>query len=549
VLVDFLRTNAKIFAWSPSDMPGIPRDVAEHSLDIRAGARPVKQHLRCFAEEKHRAIGEEVHKLMAAGFIKEVFHPEWLANPVLVNKKGGKWRKCVDYTGLNKACPKVPYPLPRIDQIVDSTADCETLSFLDAYSGYHQIKMKESDQLATSFITPFGMYCYTTMPFGLRNAGATYQRCMNHVFGEHIGRTVEAYVDDIVVKTRKASDLSDLEVTFGCLRAKGVKLNPEKCVFGVPRGMLLGFIVSERGIEANPEKIAAITNMGPIKDLKGVQRVMGCLAALSRFISRLGEKGLPLYHLLRKVERFTWTPEAEEALGDLKALLTNTPILVPPTAGEALLIYVAATTQVVSAAIVVERQEEGHALLVQRPVYFISEVLSETKIRYPQIQKLLHAVILTRRKLRHYFESHPVTVVSSFPLGEIIQCREASGRVAKWAVELMGKTISFAPRKAIKSQVLADFLAEWVDTQLPTAPIQAELWTMYVDGLLMKIGAGAGLLFISPLGKHVRYVLCLHFPASNNVAEYEALVNGLRIAVELGVRRLDARGDSQLVID
>jgi ribonuclease HI len=142
-----------------------------------------------------------------------------------------------------------------------------------------------------------------------------------------------------------------------------------------------------------------------------------------------------------------------------------------------------------------------------------------------------------------------VTVVSSFPLGEIIQCREASGRIAKWAVELMGKTLSFAPRKAIKSQVLADFLAEWVDTQLPTAPIQAELWTMYFDGSLMKTRAGAGLLFISPLGKHVRYVIRLHFSASNNVAEYEALVNGLRIAPELGVRRLDARGDSQLVID
>jgi hypothetical protein len=315
-------------------MPGIPRDVVEHSLDIRARARPVKQPLCRFDEEKRRAIGEEIHKLMVAGFIKEVFHPEWLANPVLVKKKGGKWRMCVDYTGLNKACPKVPYPLPRIDQIVDSTAGCETLSFLDAYSGYHQIKMKESDQLATSFITPFGMYCYTTMPFGLRNAGATYQRCMNHVFGEHIGRMVEAYVDDIIVKTRKASDLlSDLETTFKCLRAKGVKLNPKKCVFGVPRGMLLGFIVSERGIEANPEKIVAITNMGPIKDLKGVQRVMGCLAALSRFISCLGKKGLPLYRLLRKTERFTWTPEAEEALGNLKALLTNVPILVPPRCG------------------------------------------------------------------------------------------------------------------------------------------------------------------------------------------------------------------------
>jgi ribonuclease HI len=158
-------------------------------------------------------------------------------------------------------------------------------------------------------------------------------------------------------------------------------------------------------------------------------------------------------------------------------------------------------------------------------------------------------VILTRRKLRHYFESHPVTVVSSFPLGEIIQCREASGRIAKWAVEIMGETISFDPRKAIKSQVLADFVAEWVDTQLPTAPIQPELWTMFFDGSLMKTGAGAGLLFILPLGKHLRYVLRLHFSASNNVAEYEALVNGLRIAIELGVRRLDARGDSQLVID
>jgi hypothetical protein len=209
---------------------------------------------------------------------------------------------------------------------------------------------------------------------------------------------------------------------------------------------------------------------------------MGCLAALSRFISRLGERGLPLYRLLRKTERFTWTPEAEEALGNLKALLTSAPIFVPPAAGEALLIYIAATTQVVSAAIVVERREEGHAFPVQRSVYFISEVLSETKIRYPQIQKLLYAVILTRRKLRHFFESHPVTVVSSFSLGEIIQCREASGRIAKWAVEIMGETISFAPRKAIKSQVFADFVAEWVDTQLLAAPIQPELWTIFSTG-------------------------------------------------------------------
>jgi hypothetical protein len=192
MLVDFLRANIDIFAWSPSNTPGIPREVTEHALEIQVGSKPVKQRLRRFDEEKRKVIGEKIHKLLEAGFIKEVHHLEWLANPVLVKKKSRKWRMCVDYTSLNKACPKVPFPLPRIDQIVDSTAGCETLSFLDAYSGYHQIKMKESDQLTTSFITPFGMYCYVTMPFDLRNAGATYQQCMQHVFGEHIGPTVEA---------------------------------------------------------------------------------------------------------------------------------------------------------------------------------------------------------------------------------------------------------------------------------------------------------------------------------------------------------------------
>ena len=158
-------------------------------------------------------------------------------------------------------------------------------------------------------------------------------------------------------------------------------------------------------------------------------------------------------------------------------------------------------------------------------------------------------VVLARRKLCHYFEAHPVTVVSSFPLGEIVRNREAEGRIAKWSVELMGETLTYAPRKAIKSQVLADFVAEWTDTQLPPPQIQAECWTVYFDGSVMKTGVGTSLLFISPLGVHMRYVIRLHFPASNNMAEYEALLSGLRIAIELGIKHLDVRGDSQLVID
>jgi hypothetical protein len=178
--------------------------------------------------------------------------------------------------------------------------------------------------------------------------------------------------------------------------------------------MLLGYIVSQRGIEANPEKVAALKPMGPIRDLKGVQKVLGCLAALSRFISRLGEKGLPLYRLLKKHERFSWTVEAQEALDKMKATLAHGPILRPLRDGEPLYLYVAATTQAVSAVIVVERTEEGHALPVQRPVYYISEVLSETRARYPQVQKLLYAVVLARHKLRHYFQAHPVTIFPTF---------------------------------------------------------------------------------------------------------------------------------------
>jgi ribonuclease HI len=175
--------------------------------------------------------------------------------------------------------------------------------------------------------------------------------------------------------------------------------------------------------------------------------------------------------------------------------------------------------------------------------------LSETKARYPQVQKLLYAVVLARRKLRHYFEAHPVTVVSSFPLGEIIRNPDADGRIAKWLVELMGETLAYAPRKAIKSQIFADFVAEWTDTQLPPPQIQVECWTLYFDGSVMKTGAGACLLFISPLGQHMRYAVRLHFPVSNNMTEYEALLCGLRIAIETGIKCLDVRGDSQLVID
>ena len=150
--------------------------MAEHSLNILKGFKPVKQALRRFSEPKRQAMGEELAKLLEAGFIRDIKHPDWLANLVMVPKMDKSWRLCVYFKDLNKACPKDPFPLPRIDQIIDATAGHDSLCFLDAYSGYHQIKMAEADQAATAFVTPYGPFCFNTMPFGLKNAGATYQR-------------------------------------------------------------------------------------------------------------------------------------------------------------------------------------------------------------------------------------------------------------------------------------------------------------------------------------------------------------------------------------
>ena len=306
-------------------------------------------------------------------------------------------------------------------------------------------------------------------------------------------------MDDIMIKSRKGSDLlTDLAETFANLRTYNIKLNPSKCTFGVPVGKLLSFLVSERGIDTNPEKVDTILRMKRPVRVHDVQKLIGCLAALSRFISRLGEKALPLYRLMKNSDKFEWSEEADAAFEELKTLLSTQPVLAAPISKEPLLLYIAATGQVVSTVLTVEREEEGKAYKVQRPVCYLSEVLTPSKQCYPHYQKLVYGIYMTMKKVAHYFSDHSITVVSDAPLSEILNNRDATGRVAKWAIELLPLDIKFEAKKAIKSQAIADFLAEWIEQQLPTQ-VHSEHWTMFFDGSKMLNGSGAGVVLVSPM--------------------------------------------------
>ena len=238
---------------------------------------------------------------------------------------------CVDFTDLNKACPKVSYSLANIDALEDSASGCKLLSSLDTFSGYNQIMMHPRDECKTAFMTEPSCYCYKAMPFGLKNAGATYQRLMDRVVAPMLGRNVQAYVDDMVVTSQQREQhVTDLEELFTIIVKYMLKLNPEKCVFKVEVGKFLGFLLTERGIEANPEKCAAIIDMRSPISVKEVQQLIGRMAALSRFVSVGGDKGHHYFQCLRRNNRFVWTRECEKAFEKLKNYLASPPVLCKP---------------------------------------------------------------------------------------------------------------------------------------------------------------------------------------------------------------------------
>jgi len=308
-IIELLKEYVDVFAWSYRDMPGLDTNIVVHRLPLKPECPPVMQKLRRTHPDMAIKI-KEVQKQIDAGFLVTSEYRQWLANIVPVPKKDGKVRMCVDYRDLNKSSPKDDFPLPHIDVFVDSIAKSKVFSFMDGFSGYSQIKMALEDREKTSFITPWGTFCYKVMPFGLINVGATYQRGMTTLFHDMMCKEIEVYVDDMIVKFyTEEVHVEYLLKMFQRLRKCQLRLNLSKCTFGVRSGKLLGFIVSQKGIEIDLDKVRAIREILAPKTGKQVRGFLGRLNYISRFISHMTTTCGPIFKLLRKDQGVVWTED------------------------------------------------------------------------------------------------------------------------------------------------------------------------------------------------------------------------------------------------
>ncbi|CAA0826502.1 Unknown protein, partial [Striga hermonthica] len=446
-LIQFLQSNSDVFAWKHEDMKGIDPQKACHRLNLDKTVKPVIQKRRKFGPDRQKALEEEVNKLIDNKFVKEAKYPTCISNPVLVKKATGLWRLCIDFSDLNQACPKDSYPIPHIDYMMDATSGHQLMSFLDAYSGYNQIPMHPDDAEHTSFYSARGLYYYVMMTFGLKNAGATYQRLVNKMFARLIGHTMEVYVDDMLVKSEQASDhIAHLSEVFDILREYSMVLNPKKCTFGVGSGKFLGYMVSQRGIEANPAKIQAILDLAPPTSIKAVQALTGRLAALNRFISKSTDHCKPFFDAIKKKKPFEWTTECQNAFDNIKEVLSRLPTLQKPLPDEPLYLYLGVSDVAVSAVLI---RQDG---LQQFPIYYVSKALHDAELRYPYMEKLAFALIIAARKVRPYFLEHSIVVFTTYPLRQVLHRPDTSGRMIKWAIELGQFDLQYRPRTAIKAQ-------------------------------------------------------------------------------------------------
>ncbi|BFG20860.1 hypothetical protein CerSpe_071340 [Prunus speciosa] len=492
-------------------MPGLSRDLVEHRLPTTEDFKPFKQPPRRMSAEVELQVKEEIVRLVKAKFIRLARYVEWLSNIVHVKKKTGAIRICVDFRNLNLATPKDEYPMPMADLLVDGAAKHEILSFIDGHSGYNQIFIAEEDIHKIAFRCPgsIGTFEYVVMPFGLKNVGATYQRAMNAIFHDMIGRNLEVYIDDVVVKSEsRQGHLDDLRLAFERMRKHQLKMNPKKCAFGVSAGNFLGFLVHQRGIEIDKNKVKAIIEAPPPKNKKGLQSLLGQINFLRRFIANSAGKVEPFSSLLKlkDEEKFRWEEVHQKAFDSIKEYLTKPPVLIPPKRGRPLKLYISAAENFIND----EKKEQA--------VYYLSRILTDTERKYSPVEKLCLALYFTATKLRHYMLPSMVHIIAKTDLIKyMLTWPIIKRRIGKWTMALAEFTFRYVPQQAVKGQAFADFLASHPCVEIEDMDffkvdmISLFPWRLYFDGSRTSNMGGGGGGQVSSLNRPKDSELVIHF--------------------------------------
>ncbi|KAB2608599.1 S2-RNase [Pyrus ussuriensis x Pyrus communis] len=331
---------------------------------VKLGMRPIKQTQRCYRSKLIPQIEAEIDKQIKPGFIRKVEYPKWISNIIIVLKKSGQIRVCVDFHDLNDACPKDEFLLPIIEIMVDATTSHKALSFMDGSSGYNQIHMAPEDEELTTFRTPKGVYYYKVMSFGLKNVGVTYQCSMQKIFNNMLHENIECYVDDVVVKTKKSSDhLKDLQMVFDKLQHYNLKRNPLKSAFGVTSRKFLGFIIKHRGIEVDQLKIKAIQSMPKPRNIHKLKSLQGRLTFIRRFISNLTGHCQLFSRLMKNDTSLIWDDRCHNAFESIKRYLASPLILGAPMPRKPLIIYIATQEGSIGALLVQENDNQKEIAL------------------------------------------------------------------------------------------------------------------------------------------------------------------------------------------
>src|SRR3954466_15133907 len=416
---------------------------------------------RKFNPKIYDRIKEEIGRLLKASSIRPCRYAEWISNIVPVEKKGSnEVRACIDFRYLNRATPKDEYPMPIADMLINEASGHKVIRFLDGNAGYNQIFMAEEDIYKTAFRCPgfVGLFEWVVMPFGLKNAGATYQRAMNLIFHDLLGVIVEVYIDDIVVKSDAFEPhLADLRLAFDRMKKYGLKMNPLKCAFGVSAGKFLGFIIHEDGIEIDPKNIEAIQKVEAPTCKRDMQKFLGKVNYLRRFIANLSGKVdafTPILRLKNDVD-FTGGQKQKGGFNIKKNFLAPPPVMRAPKHREPFRLYIAAEEGVIGAVLTQETEGKEHAIT------YLSRRLLDAETRYTFIEKLCLCLYYACTKLRHYLVSSACIVACQTDVIKYMLHRPIlSGRIGRWAYALIEYDLAYESLKSMKGQIVANFIVE-----------------------------------------------------------------------------------------